>query len=548
MRPNTLPAVLWSLDDYEVELAADWQCTETANLGFDQFRGRITPRSAHSLPWTVGLGSVIKGRTEDGMVIWEGTVSAPLQVETDEWVMVAGQGYAYEANKIVDRFPLLVTTVEAWVIGNQSPFDFPQTASSQPTLSYTSSASFIVTSSINNQIEIDGTSMQDISVVFWANGCRISRYSFMARQIGNANQQIEVLAARGPSVYGTARTMKKQGENSASGPTGNYFIEGLVPIEDAYDALILRKTYGSAVTETFRFCFPRVWADTTANDITAKAALIGIGDHMGWDTSGVQDLGSAIFAEFDWAGNAMSAMSQAVAPDDLVWQVRESGSAGKRLEMREWGEKEWTVSGSTGARWDLDQLERYNRVTVSYLDKLGQVRTTTVDADPDPLNGRAVKELQVVLGGQLPVDETSPTPQSFGEAMLAALSPQRYRGEVSFALAYGDNGRPAEYEPRAGDTIRISDFSKLDGELTDRIAAISRGNDGMVVSLEPTSIAGGTLSGRGGIMPGTLLAPTSFYYAPAGSPGTTTPKTTIPDDVIEPWAPTPLGPIYHPAP
>lgn len=524
-----LPGTVWTIDDYQVELRQDWSAVERANLGYDQFRGMITPRSAHSLPWTVGIGSVVRGMTDSGTIIWEGAISAPLEVESDDWVPVAAQGYAYEAAKVADRFPILVTAVEAWTVGNSSPLNMTQTASAQPTVTYTFNNNPPTASTFtNNIVQLDASLAEDVSLAFWARGANIRRF---ASYITAAGVNLRIYCATGPDLAGTLRHI------GVFSPTNQNIGYADIDIpSDGYDAIVVRYVNSVATNTTWNLTVPVIWSDTTANALRAPHVAKAIGTHLGWDTAGVEDVGTAVFPSFDWAEPAIGALSQAVGPDDLLWMVKENNGNGPRLILRDWGEKEWNVSGSTGARWDLQRMERYNRVTAQYLDASGQLRTATVDADPDPLNGRGTKEALVTLGGLIPIDSTINTPDTLAQAVLDALSPQRYRGEIAAGRLFSDYGREATYEVRAGDTVRISDFSKLDGALVDRIVAVTKTADGVVVALEPTVVSGGGLSGRGGATPGTLLRPTNFpVYLPPGSPGGTTPKTTtFPDDVLDP--------------
>lgn len=533
MRPARLPRIFWTIDDYQVDLDSDWSASETVNLGFDQFRGRIMPTSAHGLPWTVGIGSIVTGRTDDGVVIWEGAISAPLQIEVNEWVRVAAQGFAYESAKLADRFPMLVTAAEAWTVGNATPLNFPQTAQDQPTVTATKTNNPPYASSFaNNVVSIDFTLANDVSIAFWARNANITRF---AGHIGSGANAAKLYAARGPDIYASAREF---GVFAPTAQTTGYLD---VDIPPGYDALVVRWQFTSATTGTGTLVAPRTWSDTTRNALRAPHIAAGIGEHLGWDTARVQDIGVAVFPSFDWGSDASGALGQAVGPDDLVWQVRERQGVKPRLELRRWSERSYTVAGNTGAEWNLERMERYNRVTAQYLDVTGQVRTVTVDADPDPLNGRGIKEALVTLGGLVPIDTTVNGPTVLAEAALSALSAQRYRGDITSAYVYSDLGRLATYEVRAGDEVRISDFSKLDGALTDRIAAVSKGAGGISMTLEPAAIAGSSLSGAsGGVTPGTLLPPTNLpAYVPPGTEGTTTPKTgaelwdlTHPPDIL----------------
>lgn len=536
MRRDTLPGSYWTLDDYPIDVSSDWTCTESVNLGFDQFRGVISPRSAHALPWTAGIGSVVRGLTDDGVIIWEGTVSAPLQIEQVEGVTVAAQGYAYEAAKISDRFPILVKAAEAWTIANAEPLNMTQVATTQPTVTYTKANQIGPNSALfsNNTVEVTVSTATDYSVAFWAKGARISRFSAFLRVNGTATVLPRIYAADGPDIAGTLRLLMVNSDSSAQS------VDFDLPADSHYDALVFRVqvTTGSSTGTVPLLTDPVIWCETRSNSIGAYDVALGIGEHLGWDTCGVQDIGEAVFPAFDWGGTAIGAMTEAVGPDDLVWQVRENTGHGPKLQLREWGEREYVVSESTGARWSLDRTERYNRVTAQFLDEIGQVRTVTVDADPDPLNGRATKEATVTLGGLVPVSGSVNTPEVLAQKVLDALSPQRYRGEVAAARIYSNDG-PVHYGVRAGDTLRISDFSKLEGALTDRIASVSKGPGGIVFTLEPSAISGGGMAGRGGAAPGTLLRPTNITpYIPPGSPGSTTPITG-PPDVIEPWGPFP---------
>lgn len=526
MRRDGLPGTSWTLDDYPIEVGSEWTATEAANLGFDQFRGAISPRSAHRLPWTAGVGSRIRGVTDDGVTIWEGSVSAPLQIETDDRVLVEGQGAAYESAKLSDRFPIKVKTAEAWTIANASPLNLTQVANEQPTVSYDKENQTGANASLfsNNTVDITLSTATDFSIAFWAKGARIARFSAFLRIGSDVNRRVEVYAANGPDIAGTMRHVMSNPDSVGQS------IDFDLPADSDYDALIIRGIHtASSTTGTQSFLTdPVVWCETRSSDIRAREVARGIGDHLGWDTAGVQDIGDAVFPTFDWGGTAIGAMSEAVGPDDLVWQVRHHTGHGYLLEMREWGEREYVVSGATGARWNLQRMERYNRVTAQFLDEIGQARTVTVNADPDPLNGRAIKEATVTLGGLVPVDGSSNSAEVLAQKVLDALSVQRQRGDVVAARVYY-NDTPIGYGVRAGDTLRIADGTRLEGAITDRIVSIAKGPGGIVFTFEPAVLAGGALAGASGSTPGTLLRPTNITpYLPPGSPGSTTPRTQPP--------------------
>jgi len=520
VRRPRLPGSFWTIDDYAVEVAKDWSASETANLGFDQFRGNISPRSARALPWTVGPGSVVRGITDDGTVLWEGEISAPITIETDDWVGIEAQGFVYESSKLADRFPLKVVAPEAWVVGNSSPLNMPQVATDQPEVTYDKSSVFYPTAQMtrNNRVLLSGTAMSDGSVVFWARGSRISRFS-AGLQSPSGSGIVEVFGAIGPDLLGSLRRLYVTAE------TVQQYVSLDIPKASGFDALVIR--YSGAGTSTLQVREPRIWCETSASVIRAQDVFRGIGEHMGWDVSGVQDVGVAAFPTFDWGAAAIGALSEAAAPDDLVWQVRERYGDKSRLELREWGEREYVVSGATGARWRLNRMERYSRVTAQYLDEVGAVKTVTVDADPNPLGRGQIKELLVTLGGLVPIDVTTNTAETLANTVLSAVSSQRFRGDIDTTAVYL-NGVFATYDSRAGDVVTVTDWSKIDGAFTDRIAKVTKGAEGAVLTLEPSVLAGSaSRTSSSGTTPGTLLRVTVIPQAIPGGPGTTTPQTGV---------------------
>lgn len=521
----SLPAVFWTIDDYQVDVA-EWSCSNRVNLGFDQMRGTMSRDALLGLPWTSGQGSVVTGTARDGAVMWEGRLSAPPQIGADGTVGIAAQGHAYAATKSAARLPIKAVAPEAWVVGNSSPLDMPQTATAQPVASYSASGQ-----QRNNKVTITVTSATDTSLVFWARGSRLTRFS--CSQLGVPTAGVVLYVADGPNVNET----KRQFYSSTTGDNTARNLE--VPYPG--DALIVQFLWSSPTTSSESIVDPIIYsgADPYPQNIV-YAHYIGraIANVVGWDASTIGEEGAVSWPEFDWAGDVAGALSEAVAPEDYRWRVLEDRGKGPVLELGDWS-RTWEVSGAAGARWNLDALERYNRVVVSYLDALGKGKQEVAEADPDPLAAAGItNELLATVGGLQAVDESSPLAETMAAALLETALTQRYRGNINTAHAIDqDTGRDAPYEVRAGDLVKITDFSLTDGSITLRIDDVTFTPDGVQIGIAaPSYTTGAAPTTAGGATAGTLVYPNLDAYVPAGAPGSPVPDSVgiPPGEIGEP--------------
>jgi hypothetical protein len=187
-----------------------------------------------------------------------------------------------------------------------------------------------------------------------------------------------------------------------------------------------------------------------------------------------------------------------------------------------YGRRTWEVSAATGARWDLTPLERYRRAVVQFLNVDNSLNQVTLDA-PDFYN--LPEDVNNELKGSL-VDSQQNGDLAFPVAwrMLRRALEQRYRGTVTFARAFeSGSGREATYEVRAGDLLKITDFS-LDDSLTLRIHDVDCSPSGVTVGIEAPSlplgpaITGGTPSGLAVARPLTAGTEGTTAYVPPGGP------------------------------
>lgn len=516
----SLPAVCFTLDGYPVEMDQDWSCSEQVNLGFDQFRGAISGPSLSRLPWTTGQGSILTAYTTGGVVAWQGRLSAPPQMLGRGLARIAAQGHGYGAVKRTRRFPVKAVRPEAWVIGNASPLNFPQVDTAQPSVSYivTLAGSNGIPSTETvvapNTVRIDPTSATSISFAFWAPGAELSRVR--AAWITATGGTVSIWSCTGPDIYGSRRLVSSwSGSPTVARPFSVDLLGG--------DAVVVEFT--SSGSGTVRdLVKPVVYMGRNVQSLRSHHVAEAIADTLGWDVSGIAADGTVELPNFDWGGDALSGLAQAAIPDDLRFRVLEDRGAGPLIDFGSWGTRTWEVSGASGASWDLEALELYNRVVVQYLSEDGTPKSVSLDADPDPLPGQT-NEFRAVFGGLVPINESTTAPDDMAAAVLAHVSTRRYRGSIVASRVFEQGtGREATHEVRAGDLVRIVDHYAVDGSTTHRISSVSRGPAGIAMGVSVADPAQGEVSAGGGITSGTLIAP--ILSAPPGSPGSVVPPSS----------------------
>ena len=506
-----IPPRYVTIDGYPVAVAGlETSCV--ANLGYDQLRGVTSHAALGRLPWTSTLGSVVTVHDASDEVTWQGRLSAPPKVEADQTIRLAAQGHAYQGAKSVRRLPIKVSSVLGWTVGNTSPLDMPQTASAQPAIAYVVGSGHLV----QNTWDLTFSSATDASVAYYAPGAEIRRLTW-SDIAWTGSPTVSVYGARGPGI--NASKVLLQTYTSDPGA-----VDLPIPAND-FDTIIVRIQYSGATTGDMSMTDPIVWGagqTEVAGVLKSHDVIRGIAGMMDWDASGVEDVGDIEFSSFDGAGDVAGGMNEACVPDDFRWLLLEDRGAGPVVDFGDWS-RTWEVSGASGATWTLDPLEKYTKVVVQYLDDLGKARAITAEVD-DPELFRVTNELQTVAGGLQSVDNPGTLPEQMAENILDLATSERWRGTISAAqVREAGTGLTDLYRVRAGDLVRITDFSPTDGAVTLRIAEVSQTDAGITMGIEAPVYAAGSLStSTAGTSPGTFVQ-IADSYAPAGAPGSTVP-------------------------
>lgn len=526
-----LPTRYVTVDGYPLDVTGI-ETSSQANLGYDQFRGTTSHRQLSKLPWTSALGSIVTVYDEGGGVTWQGRLSAPLKIEADDSVRLAAQGHAYQGAKSGRRLPVKVTSVKGWTVGNTAPLNFPQTASAQPTMDYGRSSGHLV----ENETILTFTSGLDVSMAYFASGAQLRRLSWSSFA-ASGSPTVKFYGATGPDIANEDNRTLIAEYASVTGITRTS-IE-LPP--NGYDALVIRLEYASPQSGDLEIVDPIIWGYPTPTfTLRSHDIARAVADMMGWDASGVGDVGDIFWPSFDWAADVASGLSEATVPEDLRWLLLDDRGHGPVLDFGPW-ERVWEVSGSTGAVWTLDPLERYTKVVVQYLDDFGKAHAVTAEVD-DPDLFRVTNELSTVAGGLQSVDTPGTLPEEMAANILGFATSERWRGTISAGRAVESGvGLSDIYRVRGGDLVRIIDFSPTDGAVTLRIASASQTDNGISMGIEAPSFTAGTLDvTTTGATRGTFVQIDPDAYAPSGGVGSTVPVSsggpidTIPD-IPGPW-------------
>lgn len=506
-----LPDVHWTVDGHAVQIS-DWSCNNVTNFGFDQFRGVAGAAQARSLPSDVAQGSVVTGYTDYGAVVWQGRLSAPPTMGQDSTVVLAAQGHAFSALKMMQRLALRLAFPSMWQLAHIAPLNYPADSTTEFSIktgifSYSGEDA----DGVHNALAMSNvTSATKVAVAVWVPGMRFKRAAGR-HGMGSAGSTEDVIAlstADGPNIAGTIRDERVKGGGGMTEAFDITFVNPGDAVVLAHreqtttfgfntaflgggDELILSGTFAHDLI---------IQGDTDATHLWTEEAAKAIGDRLGYDTSSIGAPGVVQLPNFDWPGGAASALSELGATDDLRWRVLEStvdvtADITAKLEYGPY-ERVWEVSGATGATWQLEPLELYNRVVAQYITPSGGVTQVVIDADPDPLwSSGLVNELHLNLSGrQLVVD----VPNQVAHKALKAALEQRYRGRISAARIFeAGTGREATYEVRAGDLVRIIDHSSA-SDLLLRIADVEFSPAGATIGCEASALPIGALGVIGG--------------------------------------------------
>lgn len=214
-------------------------------------------------------------------------------------------------------------------------------------------------------------------------------------------------------------------------------------------------------------------SETQGDSFSTSDAIRVIGTALGWDVSGVPDLGMNVLP-FDWLrGGWHEALDYLTELKDVAWRVLDDRGQGAFLEVADWS-REWTTFWESGADDSgLLPLEVFDRVIVWWTDLAGAHHSVKADAAADLLTGSANAH-EITLSDRQP-DET--LAKGVASTALAYLSTPRYRGSVTVAEATRSDGAAggildilpgdslviADWERSTSQALRIRDVSFGDG-------------------------------------------------------------------------------------
>jgi len=502
----------FAIDGRPIDLA-DWSFSSTADLGYDQLRAVGANSRARQMIGGIEQGSLVEVFSETGVKFWEGTVSQPPKLAQDGLASVAAQGHGYEAAKSGNRVTPILTQPGAWVPANLPPLTYPTTSTmSLATTSTQLARQFTVTLGVQGQ---------DWAVAFWSPGTQLTRLRFTVVQGTVANEQYRIMSADGPDIGRTWR-MERVITTWANPETFD------TTFNTPGDAIILQRydTLGT-VGSGHIIQDPVIYGDFPLSVIYSHHAAQIVASQLGWDPVGITARGCAPLTSMDWTGDGAGFLSYVAGLEDCCWGAWADEGNGPVLSFESYGgpdaRRTWVVSASTGARWDLDPLERIRRIVVQFFNVDNTVNEIRMEAPASELS------VETELKGSLNDAQSDiGLALASGSKLLRRFLAQRYRGRISFGHAFeAGTGRDAPGEVRGGDLIRIEDFA-LDGAITLRVHDVEVSPDGVTVGVEaPALPLGGGISGGGAVSPTVGLGPqltsvtggTATYIPPGSGAG-----------------------------
>jgi hypothetical protein len=517
-----IPRIFFSVDGSPVELA-DWSMSSTSNLGFDQFRAVAASSRAKRIIGGLDQGSLIEAFTEHGVRIWEGTIAQPPKLGQDGLAHVAAQGHGYRALKSGDRVTPILDNPGAWIPQTLDPVNLPGDAFlNDIVVTNTLSTRSILFSSAGT------VGAFECGLAFVARGMNITRLEATLSAVGAAATCWRVFTARLPDVEATRHLEFVTTGGSAFSATGmgspNPYHRELIGVDFAPSDVVILQVYdedGTLGSASYTITNPRVWGDYDDDAIFTDQAAKIVARQLGWDPDGVTGKGQAPLTSSDWVGDGASYLSYIAGLEDYCWGVWDDRGHGPLLTYGPYGRTTWEVSGATGASWELDPLERIRRVTIQQLNVDKSLTEISLEA---PQTAGVPDDVASEVKGSLNDDQSGTTLAALTawRTMQRMIRP-RYRGQVFAVNAYEQgSGRNAVYEVRAGDLIKITDFS-LDGSITLRVHDVEYTPRGVSIGIEATALGlGGAIRGsaagsRGASLNFTTVSGGAAVYIPPGS-------------------------------
>lgn len=496
-----LPNVSWTLDGLETPLTS-WNATTVAFGGFGQMRGTIRESDARRIPSTVKQGSIVKGFTAGGVVIFEGRLSAPPAIRGG-LASFAAQGESVRAVKRNHRLLYQSRDVQAWTDKTSAPHLY---------VSHPNKINLTVQpGGVLFGIQLGETTLvgENTGITFWAPGAQgvagLWRYAFSwVSSFADVNWFIEGYNMAGPSGAGT---LHGSTAISATSGTADFTLSGL----DQVILLLVRRTGNWTATAGDYVLLRDLRINSIAGgDYYAGSEVVtDVGRRLGYDTSAVIGTGLNVLP-LDWTqGSWADLLSYIATLEDRYWGVYED----RKLVYPAWGDKEWTCYQADGATVDLTPLEIYNQVTVKYVDVGGSPREVTATASPDPLAGTDIVNVWEETLADVQPDPDLPT--AVANNLLPRVSTLREQGRIDAVKLYDHTGREATYEARAGDTVRVADRD-MNTASVHRIFEVEYTPNGVALGIE-SGVSIASLLGRAGLVG--ARAPSTMGLPPPEPPG-----------------------------
>jgi hypothetical protein len=467
-----LPPVSWSIDGLSTPLQG-WSAGTTAFGGFSQMRGVIEESSARRYPSSVTQGSVVRGTTADGSVMYQGRLSAPPAIRGG-LASFAAQGESVRAAKKTGRLLYQSQDGSQWFDRAGAPLFNLQGAVGSMSIE----PGRILWEENQGSAATPGDAK---AAGFWAQGSPggITRLAFIHKAHFPSARQYDIFRTDNwPADTGyTLLTSFAEASTDTARDTGVIAApQSGILIQRHYTGGA--SVYGEGRAHVFNI---RVNGIATGDVFYGSQVVTDAGGRLGYDTSGVTSSALNILP-LDWTSGSWAELLSYIATlEDRYWRVVEDS----RLEYDEWGTKEWTVYQADGASVDLTPLELWNQVTVRYTHINGtqsQVTRTCADLGlPDPL--AATGQINIWEESLADVQPNADLATAVANNLLPRVSSQRYAGRIDCVKAYDMTMRDAPYEIRAGDTVRVADWD-MNQSVTLRIFEVEYTAEGVSLGIE----------------------------------------------------------------
>lgn len=422
-------------------LISDWSASMVAPGGFDRFTGAAIASKVDA-----DQGAPVAGYRPDGTVLWYGQIVAPPKV--DEGIArFAAQGLKARLEKYRSRFPYQIRDYSQWAPGDADIYGY---SAMSDNISYESQYGQLKWS-IDDAVTI--TAGERYRAVLWVPGFPIRRIEFTFKHTADGvHYEIQIETARGPD--GTFTTNYT---HSLSGVGSTDVDRSFTGREDLVSIMLVRKDDGTTnLNRTFRAIklLVNVWAKD--DKLSVGEVVVDVGGRLGLDTTGVR-ASAPNCMPLDFTGTAAELLNYLAVFDSMVWMVLEALPSGDRLVRVPWDEQQWYASSERGASFDLEPLEQFNRVTVPYTTTSGSLATVSVDAWPDPLSERGIKNEYLVeaLNDQ---QGNANIATQVAEEILTQVSGFNVRGSAKLARVWGDDGEHPAWDVTAGGMLNAIDY------------------------------------------------------------------------------------------